>query len=610
VNRTGTLGADTAIIGVGGNLNARALGGSSSRTLPRPASAIEADLTAARRQGFGGVLLAGGEPTLRRDLPALLLLARDNGLRTGLATNGRMLSYPRLRRDVLEAAPAYLRFEVHAPTAALHDRLADVPGAFDQTWHALSTTLIEGAEDLLVEAACTVTTPVLPHLGELAVRLAGLPRRARLRLRFVGPIAGLREHEWPPSVGAADAIGAVLARSDALCLPMVWEGFAPCLLGNHWQGREESLRSDAPVLGPKEAASAFPREGPGDRRRPPTCEECQRGDACPGAPTTALERDGESSLHPWQGPRANSFVMVQERELPGFTIRSNGCSVSELAPRPSRARHVLYVDQGVVSSFRTDTADFREERLVETKALQQLYVDLNPRATITEFRSDVRRVRRHPECDGCGQRDRCCQAVVLDREPPFVSQETWLQGRLATLRGRVLDVGAGENLYHDVLSPLAQSGLVEYEALDPDRGALGKLADLGLAKRTWPVRIEDAKLPREAYDAVLALRSPNHFVDVRRALQVITDALRPGGRLMLCDSLAFGLLRQPHQAAYADAMSPGHHHYRNWSSEQFLAALAAHPLELTSHVPVSPATSDLWLLELRRVDGDRRPGTP
>jgi SAM-dependent methyltransferase len=320
-----------------------------------------------------------------------------------------------------------------------------------------------------------------------------------------------------------------------------------------------------------------------------------------------IEREGEGVLRPWRGPRANSFVMVRERELPGFVVRSEACSAADLVPPPSPARHVIRVEPGAASLYRTDTLDFREDRLLETKALEQLYLDLAPQGTLSEFRRDMRRARRHPACGGCSRRDRCCQVVVAEAELPFASQEAWLRERLGTLRGRVLDVGAGENLYRDVLVPLARAGLLSYEALDPDPDALARLASQGWTARTWPARVEDAGLEAGAYDAVLALRSPNHFVDVSRALGVICAALRPGGRLILCDSVVFGLLREPRQAERADAAGAGHQHHRNWSSHRFLAQLAAHPVELEAHVPVSAGASDLWLLELRRVRGDSRP---
>jgi SAM-dependent methyltransferase/pyruvate-formate lyase-activating enzyme len=569
----------------------------------RSVSQVEGDCARATREGLGGVLLAGGEPTLRRDLPELLALARAFGLRAGVATNGRMLSYSRVRRRVLDSRPVYLRFEVHAPSASLHDALVGVAGAFAQTWQALSSSLLDGEPDLLVEASCTVTAPALPRLPELAERLAALSRRSRLQLRLAAPLAGLDEREWPAARDAAAAVGAALALSRPLGLPMAWEGFAPCLLPGNGEALDESLRRDAPVLGPPDASAAFLHESAEDRRTPPACEQCQRGESCPGAPATALEREGEGVLRPWQGPRANSFVMVQERELPGFAIRSEGCSAAEQVPPPSPARHVFYVEAGVVSLFRTDTVDFREGRLLETKALEQLYLDLAPQGTLTEFRTDVRRTRRHPACGGCSRRDRCCQAVVAEAGLPFAAQEAWLRDRLGTLRGRVLDVGAGENLYREVLAPLARSGLLSYEALDPDPDALARLESLGWTARTWPTRVEDARLDAGGYDAVLALRSPNHFVDASRALGVICAALRPGGRLILCDSLVLGLLRKPHQAERADAVGAGHHHYRNWSSQRLLAELVAYPVELEAHVPVTAASSDLWLLELRRTGG-------
>jgi hypothetical protein len=87
-----------------------------------------------------------------------------------------------------------------------------------------------------------------------------------------------------------------------------------------------------------------------------------------------------------------------------------------------------------------------------------------------------------------------------------------------------------------------------------------------------------------------------------KAFGVISDLLRVGGQLVLCDAPPFGMLRTSSQVRFADENAPvGHEHYRNWSSQQVVEFLKRFPFRVEFHRPVGVETSNQWLLELRRV---------
>ena len=79
----------------------------------------------------------GGEPTSRPELPSFLEAVARAGAVCGVATSGRMLVYPKLRRLLLAGRVAYLRVALHGAAAETHDRIAGVPGAFEQTFSGL-----------------------------------------------------------------------------------------------------------------------------------------------------------------------------------------------------------------------------------------------------------------------------------------------------------------------------------------------------------------------------------------------------------------------------------------------------------------------------------------
>src|SRR5262245_44874129 len=62
------------------------------------AAAVQARIERAARNGAKEILLGGGEPTLRRDLAALIALARRLGLDVTLETNATLIDSTRAAR--------------------------------------------------------------------------------------------------------------------------------------------------------------------------------------------------------------------------------------------------------------------------------------------------------------------------------------------------------------------------------------------------------------------------------------------------------------------------------------------------------------------------------
>ena len=112
--------------------------------------------------------------------------------------------------------------------------------------------------------------------------------------------------------------------------------------------------------------------------------------------------------------------------------------------------------------------------------------------------------------------------------------------------------------------------------------------------------IEEAELPTDSFDWVIAIRSLNHFQDVERALSVMFDAARDGATMLLIESLPLPLVRGRRHARLSHELAPrGFEHYRNWGSEDFLEfAGSRYAFEVLYHRPVGRDTCDQWLLVL------------
>jgi cyclic pyranopterin phosphate synthase len=96
-----------------------------------PAEIVET-LRYGRAQGASGLWIGGGEPTMRRDLHAIIGTARKLGYsRVKLQTNGMLLAYPELTKRWIEAGATEVNLSIKGATATTHDRLTRTAGCFD-----------------------------------------------------------------------------------------------------------------------------------------------------------------------------------------------------------------------------------------------------------------------------------------------------------------------------------------------------------------------------------------------------------------------------------------------------------------------------------------------
>jgi MoaA/NifB/PqqE/SkfB family radical SAM enzyme/ubiquinone/menaquinone biosynthesis C-methylase UbiE len=601
---------DANLIRVGGPSNARDVGSAGGSTPPRGLDEVLADMQAARRSGARLAILVGGEPTVRRDLPLLLKAAEKTGLAIGLATNGRMLSYPAVRAALVKAGVVYVRVALHGPRAEVHDPMVRVEGAFQQTFDGLVALLREAPASCRIDVACTVTKDNHEHLEAWVDSLAGLPRSATLGLRLVAPWTGLSEVEWAESGPMFERVSAALERAVAAGADIVvaWEGFPPCLLPSVPHLRDETLRYGIPMLGPDEAGGAIPTEPAAGREHPYPCQECVNESTCPGAPRPFLARFGESALRPTRAVRANSFNYELVRELSGIAPRAGSCPVRAIPMQGDLCRTVFLARDNALSMYHSPTSDFTDAEVRRVKDdTHQLYIDLSEGAALTDFMAEVRRVRWHDECRGCGDKPACPGTVVADAEPPFQREERWLRKEVSRLRGRVLDVGCGDQLYREELAALLANHDIEYHGLDPDAAALARFGEAVAGGELHHGTIEDFSWEPGYFDYVLCFRSINHFRDMVRSFQVISRLMRVQGQMVLCDSPPFGMLRRPAQVSFADHHAPvGHEHFRNWTSYQVVEFLKRFPFRVNVHRPVNSQTSNQWIVKVMRV-GDGPP---
>ena len=213
------------------------------------------------------VLLTGGEPTLRRDLPRILAYARHRGLtRIGLETNATQIDAA-LARALDEAGLDYARVHLPAWGDAL-DAITGERGGAAQTDAALRHLADAG---ITCEAAAPVVVDNLAALPDLPAAIAD-----RVRTLWLRPVWDAPEPSTVPTVAdAAVAIAATAAAARTVGLsvqldPAGW--LPPCAF--------DRPSRVAHLYGLNVGAADRP-----DHARPDGCADCRIADRCPGVPT-------------------------------------------------------------------------------------------------------------------------------------------------------------------------------------------------------------------------------------------------------------------------------------------------------------------------------------
>lgn len=303
--------------------------------------------------------------------------------------------------------------------------------------------------------------------------------------------------------------------------------------------------------------------------------------------------------------RSNSFDYQPVRTLGDFALRSGfDCGAVSLGLATCKTSRVVMVNvDGRTVLCSTDTGDFDDGEIRHVvHQCGQLYLDVSNQPSINDFANDVRQIVISAMCRECVFLNTCCACYVRDDVDRFAGDEAWLGRYIEGLSGRVLDVGVGQGPYLSAVSERLNAGVLEVTGLDPDQTVLDRMTETGLPIRTELGLIEDFVGHDGEYDHAVAIRSLNHFKDVRIAVSRMADAVKQGGRILLVESLPLPLVRSRRKLAFSHQVSDGgFQHLRNWDSSMVLNEIKGMPLRVTQNRPIDRDTCDQWFLELERT---------
>lgn len=553
----------------------------------------------ASQLGYTMAVLSGGEPTMRPELMRWAQHAHKRGLEFGLVTNARILAYERVVDRLMELGLAYVYMSLHGGTAKVHNSMVRAHG-FEDAFNAVKQLSGRGI-DLTVNCVVTARNKgeliplvdLLLPFDDVVLKFSMVQPKGAADKLFTAVIP--RVSEVAERVNEAIRYG----QERSTGLRFAHDGIPLCLVADYADLYDDLKTHGFAAMTEVYEPDFYPVDS-GDSAQTERCTDCALRGPCVGLFRKYREAFGDEELQPIRGVRSNSYNYVPERSLtwtPGTT-----CPISDSVLPYDRARHVFLRRGDEMVQYRTYTRDFADPELRSIKfADGQLYVDISDKTAPDDFAADLRKVVMLPECTDCPQVEACaCCYEQLD-EDVFSRDDARVRAIVEGLDGDILDVGCGESLYASSLADAVGDGRVRYTGVEPHAATAERFRSRHAWATVETAPIEAFDLSDDGYDHILLLRSYNHLKDPAATLGRLSNALRPGGTLLLVDNVAFGLLRDAEQAEQAERGPAEFEHYENSDSHAAALNVPENVLELIAHEPVTPAGSNQWLLHYRKV---------
>lgn len=553
----------------------------------------------AKNMGIQMIIFSGGESTIREDFFVLVKAAKALGLKHGVITNGRMLSYKDFAEQYLNYFPEYVYISLHGAKQSTHNRMVLAP-AFEQVMAGLENVAGK-VPDLTVNAVVTKTNiHELKDMVDLILPFAPV----RLKFSYTEP-KGNAHHQFEdvvPDISEAarhvnEAIAYGEEKGARAGLRMGCENFVPCLI-KHYDRYNDDLFTDNFIFMSESHEEAFFPVDSGKRVFLQACYDCSLKTRCQGLFFDYVKRVGEQNIKikPERGRIPTGFNFTA---CASFKKAEGDCPVAGLPVAGLDPQKYVYLLQGTnVDVCKTDTEQFSVQSIREMKReTQQVYLDVSAPARsaggfadFEEYKKNRLKLKLRRACGTCPQLMACPAAFERSDENTFGFVERRTKEVLRELSGNILEAGCGEILYSDIFHKLDNANKIQYVGVDPV-----PVSSNGF--KTFRSNIEDFQWEPAYFDAALVLRSYNHFYDLKKAFDAIFRVLKPGGEVLIVENGPSALLQTNGNGKHNGARA--YEHYRNHTSYDALDFLHAHyAFSAVEHIPLTPAHENQWLLRI------------
>jgi SAM-dependent methyltransferase len=254
-------------------------------------------------------------------------------------------------------------------------------------------------------------------------------------------------------------------------------------------------------------------------------------------------------------------------------------------------RELFLLHGNEISLYHTETEQFSDSAIKEIKTqTMQVYLDISSSRKSLDIRKDMKKLNILHQCKMCSKIVVCPAVFEPDGKDVYENMEERIKDILKSLKGNLLDVGCGRILYKDMLQDLVRKNQIQYVGVDPNPASSNGF-------KIYRSAIEDFQWQEDYFDAVIILRSYNHFFDLKKAFNVIYRVLKLGGEILIVDDGPYALLRKKEITKSDYTLK--YEHYRNHTSYDALNFISAHYMDkfmLKKHQPLVSYMGNQWLL--------------
>lgn len=523
-----------------------------------------------RKKGINFVLLSGGEPTIRKDLPVIAEFIKKKGMSWGLITNARMLSYEDYAKKLIGLNLRYVYASFYSSDKKVHNTLTGA-NSFEQSLKGIKNAASNKKIELIVNIPVTrINTNNLKETVDM-LRKIGVTKIKFSFIEFKGNALKNIDRLILPVSKAAENVRDAMLYAEKKGFEVLCSGFPPCII----QGFESNI-DDFEKQGITCMSEAFEQGifqvDNDDKTKTEKCANCEKKELCPGIDKDYINLYGDSELKPI-GKVSNSAFFAYEKTAKNIICKKEKIAQNKIAVKQDDCYEI----------FCYNSNDFSMKDIKRIKGKGQLYLAKDKNKHLLQ---KILKLSESDKCKKCKEKDACGRKYEARKEDNSALFQAKLEKELKKIRGKTLDIGFGRLHFYPILKKLAAERKILYSGIDPLKASVK-----GRNMRFTQKKFEETKFKADFFDVVLMLGSYNHIQDAFWALKEIHRILKKGGTLIICDDEAMIIAGRKGTGKKAEF-----EHYRNSSAAEAEKNLVRIGFKIKKKIGVSKKTGNIWLI--------------
>lgn len=262
-----------------------------------------AQIDKAIESGAKGIVLTGGEVTLRKDFNLLVKRSSDLGLDITIQTNGRKLFSPMVLDAVKDIKDIRFVVALHGSTAQVHDDITQVKGSFDETCYGIKKMCELGKLVVLKIVISKINATELPNIVKLASSL-GVQYFCFAFPHGQGAARKNFEEVIPTYSYLKPILDELISTSKLLNVNIEFEAIPFCIIPNDMKlvGELKYFKGDTLCEPVKEEAFRWSKVRRSIKKKGKNCVKCDMNEFCEGPWSEYVEAFGDIELQPISFP--------------------------------------------------------------------------------------------------------------------------------------------------------------------------------------------------------------------------------------------------------------------------------------------------------------------